>query len=83
MGCVARAYSAELGSLDPHNRWYHDCPILLVTPLPVGPIWATDTIAFFLGGIGYTVVGVTLIVTRKHAVESTVDASVKVVAQAK
>lgn len=58
-------------------------PIFLVTPLPVGPIWATDTIAFFLGGIGYTVVGVTLIVTRKHAVESTVDASVKVVAQAK
>ena len=58
-------------------------PILLVTPLPVGPIWATDTIAFFIGGIGYTVVGVTLLVAQKHAVESPVDTSVNVVAQAK
>ena len=58
-------------------------PILLVTPLSIGLIWATDTIAFFLGGIGYIVVGVTLIVTRKHAVESMVDSSVNVVAQAK
>ncbi len=40
-------------------------PILLVTPLPIGPIWATDTIAFFIGGIGYMAVGVTLIVMRK------------------
>ncbi len=58
-------------------------PILLVTPLPVGPIWATDTITFFIGGIGYTVVGVTLIVTRKQMAESTVDTTVNVVAQAK
>ena len=58
-------------------------PILLVTPLSIGLIWATDTIAFFLGGIGYIVVGVTLIVTRKHAVESMVNSSVNVVAQAK
>jgi hypothetical protein len=58
-------------------------PILLVTPLPIGPVWATDTIAFFIGGIGYTVVGVVLIVTRKRTVESKTDTPVKVVAQAK
>jgi hypothetical protein len=32
-------------------------PLLLVTPLPVGPAWATDTLAFLLGGIVYVAVG--------------------------
>jgi hypothetical protein len=36
-------------------------PILLLTPLPIGPTWATDTISFFLSGIGYTVVGLKLL----------------------
>jgi hypothetical protein len=58
-------------------------PILFATPLPIGPNWATDFVAFLISGIGYTVVGVTLIVTRKQMVESTVGSSVNVVAQAK
>ena len=44
-------------------------PILLLTPLSIGPGWATDTLAFLLSRIGYAVVGVTLIMTRKHADE--------------
>lgn len=58
-------------------------PILLVTPLPISPIWATDTIAFFIGGLGYTVVGVTLIAIQKHTVESAVDTPMGVVTQVK
>jgi hypothetical protein len=58
-------------------------PILFATPLPIGPNWATDFVAFLISGIGYTVVGVTMMVTRKRMVESTVDTSVKVRAQAK
>ena len=45
-------------------------PILLLTPLPVGPAWATDTLAFLLSGIGFAVVGVTLIMAWKHAENS-------------
>jgi hypothetical protein len=33
-------------------------PILLVTPLPFGPTWATDTVAFLLSGVAFDVVGV-------------------------
>jgi hypothetical protein len=58
-------------------------PILFATPLPIGPNWATDFIAFLISGIGYAVVGVTLIVTRKHTLESTMETSAKLVAQAK
>ena len=54
-------------------------PILFATPLPIGPDWATDFVAFLLSGIAYAVVGTSLIAARK----STVEASVKVVAQAK
>ncbi len=58
-------------------------PILFATPLPIGPNWATDFVAFLISGIGYTVVGVTLMVTRKQMVESTSDRSMKLVAQSK
>ncbi|GEM_PF-2415181 len=58
-------------------------PILLLTPLPIGPTWATDTIAFFLSGIGYTVVGLRILVERKRMDEHTKDVSFNVVAQAK
>jgi hypothetical protein len=58
-------------------------PILFATPLPIGPNWATDFMAFLLSGIGYTVVGMVLIAARKHTVESATDAPVKIVAQAK
>ena len=58
-------------------------PILFATPLPIGPDWATDFVAFLLSGIAYVVVGVFLIVTRKHVVESTLDTPVNGVAQAK
>jgi hypothetical protein len=52
-------------------------PILLVTPLPIGPAWATDTIAFFLSGIGYTAVGVKMLsidrkVSQQQAQVSTI-----------
>jgi hypothetical protein len=36
-------------------------PILLATPLPFGPTWATDTVAFLLSGIAFDVVGVQLL----------------------
>jgi hypothetical protein len=58
-------------------------PILFATPLPIGPDWATDFVAFLLSGIAYVVVGMSLIAARKHTGESATDASVKVVAQAK
>lgn len=58
-------------------------PILFATPLPIGPNWATDFVAFLLSGIAYVVVGLSLIVTRKHTVENTVNTPVNVVPQAK
>ena len=58
-------------------------PILFATPLPIGPNWATDFVAFLLSGIAYVVVGVTLISVRKRTVDSVVDTPVDVVAQAK
>jgi hypothetical protein len=58
-------------------------PILFATPLPIGPNWATDFVAFLLSGIAYVVVGMSLIAARKHTVESTVDTPVDVVAQTK
>jgi hypothetical protein len=36
-------------------------PILFVTPLPFGPTWATDTVAFLLSGLAFDAVGVTLL----------------------
>ena len=33
-------------------------PILFATPLPIGPAWLTDTLAFVLSGFGYIAVGV-------------------------
>jgi hypothetical protein len=32
-------------------------PLLFGTPLPFGPEWASDFLAFFVSGIGYTVMG--------------------------
>jgi hypothetical protein len=58
-------------------------PILLTTPLPIGPGWATDTVAFFLSGIGYTVVGLRMLVERKRMDERTVDVSISLAPQAK
>jgi hypothetical protein len=58
-------------------------PILLLTPLPIGPTWATDTVAFFLSGIGYTMVGLRILVERKRMDEHTKDVSINVVAQAR
>jgi hypothetical protein len=36
-------------------------PILFVTPLPFGPTWATDTVAFLLSGVAFDVVGIRLL----------------------
>ena len=44
-------------------------PILLTTPLPIGPDWATDTIAFFLSGIGYAVVGMKMLAMDRKAAQ--------------
>ena len=44
-------------------------PILLATPLPIGPDWATDTIAFFLSGIGYAVVGMKMLAMDRKAAQ--------------
>jgi hypothetical protein len=58
-------------------------PILLMTPLPIGPAWATDTMAFFLSGIGYAVVGLRILVERKRMDEHTKDVSISLAPQAK
>lgn len=58
-------------------------PILFATPLPIGPDWATDFVAFLISGIAYVVVGTTLIVTRKHTEENTVGTSIDIAVQAK
>jgi hypothetical protein len=49
-------------------------PILLLTPLPIGPAWATDTISFFLSGIGFTVVGLKLLAQRENVHERVSEA---------
>jgi len=58
-------------------------PILFATPLPIGPDWATDTLAFFFSGIGYTVVGTTLLAVRKHAGENVRGVSINTATQVK
>lgn len=42
-------------------------PFIFVTPLPIGPGWATDMLGFLLSAIVYGVVGVTTLAERKHA----------------
>jgi hypothetical protein len=39
-------------------------PILFATPLPLGPAWATATVAFLLSGLAFDAVGVTLLEMR-------------------
>lgn len=58
-------------------------PLLLTTPWPIGPDWATDTIAFFFSGIGYTTVGLKMLVGRKRMDEHVEDTSIGLVPQAK
>lgn len=58
-------------------------PILFATPLPIGPNWATDFLAFLVSGIAYTVVGATLVVAGKGRDENARGASVATAAQAK
>jgi hypothetical protein len=53
-------------------------PILWLTPLPIGPDWATDTISFFLSGVGYTLVGLRMLAQRERAHESVSEALLKV-----
>ena len=43
-------------------------PFIFVTPLPVGPAWATDMLAFFLSAIVYILAGVEMLaIDRKTA----------------
>jgi hypothetical protein len=48
-------------------------PILIATPLPVGPDWATDHLSFLLSGIAYIVVGTGLGAVSKRSDVSTVS----------
>ena len=50
-------------------------PILLATPLPIVPDWATDTIAFFLSGIGYAVVGMKMLAMDRKAAQQLMSLS--------
>jgi hypothetical protein len=58
-------------------------PIIFVTPLPIGPGWATDMLGFLLSAIVYGVMGATLAAKREHAQENVRGASVSAAAQAK
>jgi len=58
-------------------------PFIFVTPLPIGPGWATDFLGFLLGAIVYVVVGVTLLAVRKQADENARGAAVSTAAHAK
>ncbi len=58
-------------------------PFIFVTPLPIGPGWATDFLGFFLVAIVYIVAGVTMVAARKHVDENARVASVSTAAQAK
>jgi hypothetical protein len=58
-------------------------PILLLTPLPIGPDWATDTISFFLSGVGYTVVGLRMLAPHKCMDQHKGEASISLASQAK
>lgn len=42
-------------------------PILFGTPLPIGPDWATDHLAFLTSGVAYTIVGARLWVAQRTA----------------
>jgi hypothetical protein len=58
-------------------------PILFATPLPIGPDWATDMLAFLTSGIMYAVVGTKLLAAHKHADVTIMDTSTNTMAQAK
>jgi hypothetical protein len=58
-------------------------PFVFVTPLPIGPAWATDFLGFFLIAIVYVVAGVTLMAGRKHADSNARAASIGLAAAAK
>lgn len=44
-------------------------PFIFVTPLPVGPAWATDMLGFFLSGIVYMVVGAKILTVARKATQ--------------
>lgn len=50
-------------------------PFIFVTPLPVGPDWATDMLGFFLSGIVYMVVGAKMLTTDRKAAQQQVRLS--------
>lgn len=49
-------------------------PVLFATPLPIGPDWATDFLAFLLSGIAYTFVGLRMPLAHQSAEEATSSA---------
>jgi hypothetical protein len=56
-------------------------PVLLATPLPIGPDWATDFLAFLLSGIAYTIVGIGMLSARQPTGEATTSAVPQLAAQ--
>ena len=51
-------------------------PLLFATPLPFGPDWASDFLAFLLSGIAYGFVGLRLTATNGSRAESAVSHSI-------
>lgn len=58
-------------------------PILFTTPLPIGPDWATDFLAFLLSGIAYAVVGAKLPAAHQPVAANSMSASANAAAPAK
>lgn len=58
-------------------------PFIFVTPLPVGPPWATDFLGFLLIAIVYVVVGVTLVTAHEQADETSRGVSVPTAVEVK
>ena len=50
-------------------------PFIFVTPLPIGPAWATDMLGFFLSGIVYMVVGAKILTVDRKATQQQVRLS--------
>ena len=57
-------------------------PFIFVTPLPIGPGWATDFLGFLLSAIVDVVVGVTLGAVRTHVDENARAASISTAVRA-
>ena len=58
-------------------------PVLFTTPLPFGPDWASDFLAFLLSGIAYTILGFKLLTMHITEAKPTINTPTHVAAQVK